>query len=132
MNLKIHPLQIYSRSIRLNPFGHYQCQICVYRYKQYWYQCIGKNRDHQHSSKAWNLVPFEVSDRDGLIFRSADFISIPAGTSQKPAVVEVEVTADAYDLAGVGIGERGNLSKDIELSLPGLKLGSQKLISAKT
>lgn len=83
--------------------------------------------------KPWNLVPFtRFQTEDGLIFRSADFISIPAGTSQKPAIVEVEVTADAYDLAGVGIGERGNLSKDIELSLPGLKLGSQKLISAKT
>ena len=83
--------------------------------------------------KSWNLVPFtRFQTEDGLIFRSTDFISIPAGTSQKPAVVQVEVTADAYDLAGVGIGERGNLSKDTELSLPGLKLGSQKLIAAKT
>jgi len=83
--------------------------------------------------KTFNLVPFtRFQTEDGLIFRSSDFISIPAGTSENPALVEVSVTADAYDLAGVGIGERGNIGKNIELFLPGLKQGSQILLSAKS
>jgi len=93
----------------------------------------GKIRITNTAPKPFNLVPFtRFQTEDGLIFRSQDFIYLDAATPSNPSFKEVEVTSDAFDLAGVGIGVRGNLTSGTKLSLPGLKESSKNLISAET
>jgi hypothetical protein len=93
----------------------------------------GKVKITNTAPKPFNLVPFtRFQTEDGLIFRSQDFIYLEAATPSNPTFQEVEVTADAFDLVGVGVGQRGNLKLDTKLTLPGLKESSKNLISAQT
>jgi len=93
----------------------------------------GKITIKNTAPKPFNLVPFtRFQTEDGLIFRSQDFIYLDAATPSNPSIKEVEVSADAFDLAGVGVGMRGNLKLGTNLSLPGLKESSKNLIMAET
>ena len=59
---------------------------------------------------------------DGVVFRSRDWVSIPASRSingiTEMGVVEVEIFADPYDESGKIIGKRGNILASSDLTIP--------------
>lgn len=99
---------------------------------------IGSNASGQiviqnSTAKPWTLIPFtRFQSQEALIFRSQEQLRVPAGTPENPGTLQALVTADAYDLAGVSIGDRGNLAAGVKLTLPGLKDASAKAVFATT
>jgi len=68
---------------------------------------------------------------DGIVFRSKDWVSVPASRSlngvTEMGVVEVEVVADPYDESGKIIGKRGNILASSDLVIPGLKFNRDRV-----
>ena len=72
---------------------------------------------------------------EGLVFRSSDWIRVPASRTGSGEVVigktEATLVADVYDTNNEIIGQRGNIKADKILTIPGLKFNRDK-IYAKT
>ena len=84
------------------------------------------------SSNSWPLVAktrFQTSE--GVVFRLAAPVTVPAATNQGPGKTEVVVTADQVDGDGVVIGERGNIPAS-RFFLPGLQEDSQSKLYAES
>lgn len=68
---------------------------------------------------------------DGLVYRSADWINIPAARKLNGVTelwsVDIYLKADQYDEAGKQIGSRGNIVTGTYMSIPGLKFNRDKV-----
>ena len=83
------------------------------------------------SNQDYGLLPFTRFQTDnGIIVRSKRFINVPAGSPDNPSTATVEVVADALDINRIPIGERGNLSSQTRLILPGLRANTQNQVYA--
>ena len=77
----------------------------------------------------WDLVAFtRLQSPDGIVFRTQQFVSIPAATEAGASTVDVYVIADEKDANDQVIGDRGNLAANTHFILPGLKESSQTLL----
>ncbi len=77
----------------------------------------------------WSLVAFtRLQSPDGIVFRTQQFVSIPAATEAGPATLDVYVVADEEDAYGTVIGDRGNIDAGTYFALPGLRDSSQSLL----
>ncbi len=77
----------------------------------------------------WSLVAFtRLESPDGVIFRTQQFVTIPAGTEAGPATLDVYVVADEKDSNDDIIGDRGNIDAGTHFILPGLRESSQALL----
>ncbi len=77
------------------------------------------------TNNAWPLIPkTRFQTKDGLVFRIAGSITVPAATAQGSGKVEAFVIADQVDAYEGIIGERGNIGPS-SFFLPGLKADSQ-------
>jgi len=81
---------------------------------------------------SWPLIPqTRFQTKDGIVFRIADSIDVPAATNAGPGKVEVFVTADPVDASGGIVGERGNIGPS-RFFLPGLRSDSQSKLYAES
>lgn len=77
----------------------------------------------------WDLVAFtRLQSPDGVIFRTQQFVSVPAATETGFGTIDVYVIADAKDGDNQVIGDRGNLTANTHFILPGLRGTSQILL----
>ncbi|HAU39817.1 MAG: hypothetical protein UV80_C0002G0139 [Candidatus Peregrinibacteria bacterium GW2011_GWF2_43_17] len=77
----------------------------------------------------WDLVAFtRLQSPDGVIFRTQQFVSVPAATEAGPGKLDVYVIADEKDADDQVIGDRGNLSAGTHFVLPGLREASQTVL----
>lgn len=68
---------------------------------------------------------------DGLVFRLADGVVVPAAAAAGPGKVKAYVVADTVDAYGEIIGERGNIGAT-KFFIPGLKKETQSKIYAES
>ena len=61
---------------------------------------------------------------EGLVFRLQNEVTVPAGTTGNPGVLDVTVVADAVDANGGAVGDRGNIGPS-RFFLPGLREDSR-------
>lgn len=91
----------------------------------------GKIKVLNISSNDWPLVPrTRFQTADGLVYRIANQVLVPAGSPEKPGELEVTVTADPVDAFGQPIGERGNIEGEVKFFLPALSAENQKRLFA--
>ncbi|MBX9809047.1 hypothetical protein K2X92_01525 [Candidatus Gracilibacteria bacterium] len=68
---------------------------------------------------------------DGIVFRSLNWVNVPPARSingiTEMGTVDVELVADIRDDAGNIIGEKGNISAGLDLTIPGLKFNREKI-----
>ncbi|MFA6528386.1 MAG: hypothetical protein WCT46_02490 [Candidatus Gracilibacteria bacterium] len=77
----------------------------------------------------WDLVPFSrLQSPDGVIFRTQQFVSVPAATDAGFSTVDVYVVADPKDSNDQVIGDRGNLPANTSFIFPALMESSQLLL----
>ncbi len=84
------------------------------------------------SNQDWPLLPhtrFQTSDN--LIFRSNDYITVPAQQGDTPGTIDVPVEADQLDAVGQVAGDRGNIGP-AKFFLPGLSAENQKKLYAES
>jgi hypothetical protein len=80
------------------------------------------------SENEWPLVPTTRFQTDeGLIFRIPAAVTIPPAGASGPGSAEAFVKADAYDVNGLIVGERGNIEAS-SFFLPGLKESSRSTL----
>lgn len=77
------------------------------------------------------LVPSRLEASNGLIFRFANNVTIPARDAEGPGKAVVKITADPYDEKGKPIGDRGNIIAGTELRFPALRDELQELYYGK-
>jgi hypothetical protein len=68
---------------------------------------------------------------DGLVFRLQSDATVPAGSANNPAKLEVAVMADDKDASGVTIGARGNIGPS-SFFLPGLSESTRTQVYAES
>lgn len=84
------------------------------------------------TNNAWPLIPLtRFQTRDGIVFRIADKVTVPAATNNGPGKIDVFVTADQLDAYGGIAGARGNIGPGT-FFLPGLKGDSQSKLYAES
>lgn len=77
----------------------------------------------------WDLVAFtRLQSPDGVVFRTQQFVSVPAAVDELHGTLDVYVVADEFDAYGDVIGDRGNLEAGIHFILPGLRVSSQAIL----
>lgn len=77
----------------------------------------------------WDLVAFtRLQSPDGIIFRTQQFVSVPAATEIGPGTLDVYVVADEKDADNQIIGDRGNIPAGTHFILPGLRESSQVVL----
>lgn len=73
---------------------------------------------------------------DGLVFKSDEWIRVPATRSLSGNMVIGKTTAtliaDVYDTQGNVVGQRGNISEGLILTIPGLKFNRDKIYAKTT
>ncbi len=84
------------------------------------------------SSAAWPLIPrTRFQTEDGIVFRVATYVNVPAADTSGPGRLEVSVVADEIDAYGEVAGERGNIGPS-RFILPGLDVETQKVLYAES
>ncbi|MCK9272426.1 hypothetical protein M0P65_02665 [Candidatus Gracilibacteria bacterium] len=72
----------------------------------------------------------------GLVFRSSEWAKVPPAKTLSGITTAgntvINVITDPYDLAGNIIGKKGNISKDLILTIPGLKFNRDKIYAKTT
>ncbi len=102
------------------------------------YTTLGRNFEGQNAQgtlniintadRTWTFVPKTQFQTDnGIIFRTTDYVNVPAGTIQNPAKIPVNVVADPFDANGNPIGDRGNIGPS-KLSIVKLGDGYKELV----
>jgi hypothetical protein len=65
---------------------------------------------YNEDNKPYEFVPrTQFHTEDGLIFRATNYVKLQPGSVEDPAQTTIEVVADAFDVAGLPIGGRGNI-----------------------
>ncbi len=84
------------------------------------------------SNKDWALLAkTRFQTQNNLIFRSANFVTVPAQNGDKPGTIDIAVEADSLDGFQQVIGERGNIGPS-KFILPGLSAENQKKLFAES
>jgi len=84
------------------------------------------------SNQDWQLLPkTRFQTPDNLIFRSNDYVTIPAAQNNVPGSLNVAVVADQTDALGQVVGDRGNIAPT-KFFLPGLSPDNQKKLYAQS
>lgn len=84
------------------------------------------------SNQDWSLIKnTRFQTADGLVFRSQNFVTIPAKRGDQPGSLNIEVIADDQDVNGEIIGERGNIGPT-KFFVPGLNAENQKVLYAQS
>lgn len=84
------------------------------------------------TNNPWPLIPqTRFQTKDGIVFRIAANITIPAATNNGQGKIDAFVTADQLDADGSIVGERGNIGPST-FFLPGLKGDSQSKLYAES
>lgn len=92
----------------------------------------GKLTIINNSDKPWPLVEkTRFQTNDGLVYRIAASVTVPAATTAGAGKLEAYVTADAVDAFGQIIGERGNIGA-AKFFLPGLGESNRALLRAES
>lgn len=82
-------------------------------------------------NREFALVPFtRFQTESGIIFRTQNYVVIPAGTPENASQIQVEIVADPVDINNVPVGDRGNLEANTRFVLPGLKTVSSDQVYA--
>ena len=83
-------------------------------------------------NREFPLKPFtRIQAENGLIFRTQSFVNVPAGSSNTPSQIQIEVVADLIDVNNIPIGERGNLPAGTKFKIPGLTKVNSEEVYAK-
>jgi hypothetical protein len=83
-------------------------------------------------NREFPLKPFtRIQAENGLIFRTQSFVNVPAGNTNTPGTIQIEVVADIVDVNNIPIGERGNLPAGTKFSVPGLTKVNAEEVYAK-
>jgi hypothetical protein len=86
---------------------------------------------YNSTENEWPLVATtRFQTEDGLIFRIPAAVTVPPASSSGPGSAEAFVKADAYDVNGLIVGERGNIGPST-FFLPGLKESSRSNLYAE-
>ena len=92
----------------------------------------GKITIINNASYAWPLVATtRFQTNEGIVFRIAESVDVPAASSGGSGKVEAFVVADAEDAYGQIAGERGNIGAT-KFFLPGLKDSSRDVLYAES
>lgn len=84
------------------------------------------------SNQDWPLIAktrFQTSEN--LIFRSQNYVTVPAQKGNTPGSIDIAVTADPVDAINQVVGERGNIGPS-KFFLPGLSADNQKKLFAES
>ncbi len=73
------------------------------------------------------FVPSRLESPDGIIFRFANEITVPASANGSPGELEVSVVADPFDAEGIPVGFRGNIDAGTTLHFAALPPVSREL-----
>lgn len=83
------------------------------------------------TNSPWPLIATtRFQTPEGIVFRIAGGITIPAATNQGPGKIDAYVTADQLDAYGAIVGDKGNIGPT-RFFLPGLKDDSKSKIYAE-
>ncbi len=110
--------------------------------KVFTYQATGKEFQGKNASGTITIVneanhewPLVAKTRfqtgDGLVFRIANPVEVPAANTSEPGTLDVTVVADEFDEFGQVIGERGNI-EPTKFFLPGLSAENQERLYAES
>lgn len=92
----------------------------------------GKITIFNTTSNAWPLIAkTRFQTQEGIVFRIASAVTVPAASSSGLGQLEVFVVADPVDAFGAVVGERGNIAPS-KFFLPGLKESSRSEIYAES
>lgn len=84
------------------------------------------------TSNPWPLITqTRFQTNEGIVFRIAQGVTVPAASASDLGRLEVLVVADSMDAYGAIVGERGNIGAS-KFFLPGLKEDSQSKIYAES
>ncbi len=82
------------------------------------------------SNQDWALLAkTRFQTANSLVFRSQNFVTVPAQKDNKPGSLDISVVADEKDALGQVIGDRGNIGP-AKFFLPGLSSENQKRLYA--
>ena len=66
---------------------------------------------YNETQESYDFIPgTRFATENGIVYRAADWITIPAGSPASPSVFILDVEADQRDSYGEYIGSRGNIS----------------------
>lgn len=83
------------------------------------------------SDREFPLLPFtRFQTENGIIVRSTRFLNLPPGSLEEPSITTAQVVASPLDINNIPTGERGNLSANTKLFLPGLRAETQQEVYA--
>lgn len=110
--------------------------------KVFTYQATGKEFQGRNASGTITIIneanhewPLVAKTRfqtgDGLVYRIANPVEVPAANTSEPGKLDVTVVADEFDEFGQVIGERGNI-QPTKFFLPGLSAENQKNLYAES
>lgn len=84
------------------------------------------------SPNVWPLIPkTRFRTADGIVYRMQSYLNVPAARGTTPGTVDVEVTADPFDIYDQAVGARGNIGST-RFFLPGLSAENQKRLYAES
>lgn len=84
------------------------------------------------SSQDWPLIPHTRFQTSGnIVFRSNDYVTVPAQKDNTPGTIDIAVVADPIDALGQVVGDRGNVPAS-KFFLPGLSADNQKKLYAES
>ncbi len=87
---------------------------------------------YNESNQSWPLVAnTRFQTEEGLVFRIANGLTVPAASGGEPGQISAFVTADPLDATGQIIGERGNIEAS-DFFLPGLNEENRETIYASS
>lgn len=84
------------------------------------------------SDKDWPLIPHtRFQTANNIVFRSNDYVTVPAQKNNTPGTIDIAVAADPVDALGQVAGDRGNIPP-AKFFLPGLSADNQKKLYAES
>lgn len=83
------------------------------------------------SNQEWPLIPrTRFQTANNIVFRSNDYVTVPAQKDNTPGTIDIAVEADQVDALGQVVGDRGNVGP-AKFFLPGLSAENQKKLYAE-
>jgi len=119
--IPLYPVTVsYERTIKLSPTGRIFKGTAA----------TGRITIFNTTKDPWPIVAnSRVQNKDGLVFLTRNFVTVPGGTPQNPGTISVDVIARDKDANDIFIGSRGNIGPS-RFFFPGLSQYNQSLIYA--
>lgn len=88
----------------------------------------GQIRVINKADRTWTFVPrTQFHTADGIVFRTLNYITVPANSDQGYGEAIVDVVADEFDTVGQPVGDRGNIGPT-QFNIAKLPATSQELV----